>query len=516
MQTVSSAWKQAQQQNIVPESFVEVSYRVTDPEAEADAQATDNGHMSFADTPSIVSPLEKSYAPYIVLEQNSWVLDGTRTYLAEQDTGFVSSVLSEENKSFTSHPVITITFSEVMSTIIPGVTIQWSTAFDEWATSFTVTAYSGNNVVATQTFSGTTSTTFASVDLSGYNKIEIDIASWCLPGHRARIEQITLGAIQVFTKTELIGYEQSQYVDLLSLQLPEAQCIFEINNVEGDWNPDNPQGVYKYLIERQQISVRYGYKLDNAIEWIAGGVFYMSEWETPQNGISARFTARDALEFMGNPFTVSTGTYTLQQLCTMAFQQSNLPVQSDGSVRWVLDSSLASISVTIPTDDDGNVDFDYTCAEVVQLCANAALCVMYQDREGVVHVSPLASTLTDYDIDEFVSYQNAEYEISKQLQSVNVNKGMGSYTAGESGEVQTIENPLIQNSTVAGNVAEWVAGVLSQRKTLSGSYRADPRLDALDKVTVVNKYASNTAIITNVTYTYNGAFRGSYEGRIMV
>jgi hypothetical protein len=61
---------------------------------------------------------------------------------------------------------------------------------------------------------------------------------------------------------------------------------------------------------------------------------------------------------------------------------------------------------------------------------------------------------------------------------------------------------------------EWIKDCLKNRKTLSGEFRADPRLDALDKVTVENKYATNSVFITSVKYSYGGAFRGEYEGRI--
>lgn len=519
MQTVSDAWKSAQLQNLVPESFVEISYRITDPNAESDASGTDNGHVEFSDTSQIVDEVDNIYEKYATLEHNVWTLDGTFPILpvqVTQSTGFVSSVLSGEDCTFSTPPVVTISFTQVHENAIPGLTLQWSEAFGQYATDFSITAYNGTSVVASTTVTGNTQTTqFVSLDISNYNKIEVQVNRWCLPCCRARIEQITLGAIKVFGKSMLMGYEHTQSSSLLSMELPKAEIIFDINNVTEEWNPDNPQGVYKYLIERQEISVRYGFKLNGNIEWISAGVFFMSGWETPQNGITAKFTARDVLEFMNNPFVATTGTYTLAALAQQAFEQSDLPLLSDGSLRWQIDSSLESISVTIPTNEDGEVAFEYTCAEVVQLCANACCCVLYQDRTGIVHVEPLSTTLTDYIINGFVSYQNAEYEISKELKSVSVNNDLGTVANATVGEVQTMENPLLQNATAANTVAEWVRSVLSNRKTLSGEYRADPRLDVLDKITVSNKYATNSVYISEVKYTYNGAFRGSYEGRVM-
>ena len=43
MQNTSTAWKLAQAQTLVPESFVEITYTINDPEAQVDATAADNG-----------------------------------------------------------------------------------------------------------------------------------------------------------------------------------------------------------------------------------------------------------------------------------------------------------------------------------------------------------------------------------------------------------------------------------------------------------------------------------------
>lgn len=514
MQSVSEAWKQAQARDIVPETFIEISYRVDDPAAQTDTTATDNGHIDLANTAQTTDDLDKTYMPYASLELNSWILDGTRNVLPDtvtQDMGFISSVLSKEDCTFDANPVITINFSRLHTNLIPGVTIRWSDAFNECANSFVVTAYNGASAVATKTVTGNTQNlSTVEVDISSYDKIEIEVVEWCLPFHRVRVEEVIIGTMTVFEKSHLLGYEHSQSVDLLSAELPKAQIVFSLHNVESEWNPNNPQGVWRYLLKKQEIAVRYGLKIGNSIEWIKAGTFYMSDWNTPTNGITAKFTARDLLEFMQGEFTKSTTTLTLYDLAEQAFTQSNLPLNKDGSNKWNIDSSLSSITVTLPDD------FKHTRAEVVQLCASAACCVFYQDRNGVLHIKPLADVLADYVISKFTSYSHAEYQIGKELKSVDVNDGLGAATNSTEGEVQKLDNQLIQGSTRASAVAEWVKDCLAGRKTLSGEYRADPRMDALDKVTIENKYATNTAFITSIKYTFNGAFRGKYEGRVVI
>ena len=51
--------------------------------------------------------------------------------------------------------------------------------------------------------------------------------------------------------------------------------------------------------------------------------------------------------------------------------------------------------------------------------------------------------------------------------------------------------------------------------TLSSSWRADPRLDALDIVDNENDYGTSKVLMTEVKYDYNGAFKGSGEGKVI-
>lgn len=616
MQEVSAAWKAAMRENIVPLSYVELNYKITDPEAERDMTATDNGHYMYSEVATVVDGEDKEYSPYVTLEHNMWVLDGSMDMApldSEYSYGYVSDYLSQGTGAFTVDRKITLTFSEVHTASIPGLTITWSTSYDQYPNDYRVIAYNGNTVVGSARDTANNSVvSYLEHEFSNYNKLVIEVLIWSTPGSRARLQDVMLGAYKDFAKGDLINFEHSMSVDPLSLALPKAEIKWEMGNVNGEWNPDNPQGIYKYLVERQEVIARYGYKIGNSIEWIPCGTFYMSEWDTPQNGITASFTARDMLEFMGDPFTaLSAGTYTAKQIIQAALTQSNLPVNRDGTPKYQLDNALNTVTLKIPASD-----FDYTCAEVVQLAANAARCRVYQNREGVLIVEQLeiitsgdfwtvnatsdsygrasgvmdaavfaqietdvyagrgdyyitvngnteqgrfydyggifelqtasyymtiiqgtinsweldyftpdtAITLslnrelvepTDYAINTFVSYENAEYDISKEIYSVNVNKGMGISLNALKGVEQTIDNPLIYTAAVANNVAEWVKVYLQNRKMISGSFRSDPRLDALDVVGVQNKYASFFAVITDVKYTYNGAFNGEYEGRVV-
>ena len=595
MQNVSQAWKDNQNNTLVSESDIEISLKMTDPDAYEDASATDNGHPYWADTAYIVSDGDKTITPYATLETNQWLLDGSRVIVPNSgkgNTGYIGDLLCDANGVYSTHPLITIDFTRVHTNLLQGVTIKWSEFLSEYAVEFIVTAYNGDTVVAEKTISDNSAViSVVMFDISNYDRITIEVIKWSLSYRRARIDELFVGVIKIFSKKDVFSYDCSHSVDPISAELPKSEVSFSIDNSNEEYNPYNAEGISKYLMERQEINVRYGYKLANGVEWISGGKYYISEWNAEQNGMSASFTARDLLEFM-------TGTYykglynlsgtSLYDLAQDVLEDADLPLNSDGSVKWVIDERLKNIYTIAPLPID-------THANCLQMIANAGECVFYQDREGTLRLEyvPIVATNGDYAITYFNSYSKSELSLSKPLKQVDVPcysysigkdttelykgtvnivgttelvitysgtaanvsasvsggtlksavyysnacvlniTGTGNVTititgyslddssvvistpSDISGEVVTVDNMLITSQDRAVAVGSWVETYMKNRMTLSSSWRADPRLDALDVVDNENDYGVNKVIMTEVKYSYNGAFRGSGEGRVI-
>ena len=514
MIAVSDAWKEAQKGQLVPISEIEIEYNVTEPGVQADASSSATLEETFSAAESIVTELLTNEPKYAMLEHNQWLLDGTYKVLPVSPPdadGFISRNLSNADGTFTEIPTITITFSEVHYGMIPGLTITWSPTYQEWAESFRVTTYNGETQVSQTTITDNRLVkSAAQAPLQGYDKIVIEILKWCLPYRRARLLECIVGIKQVYTKDDLMGYEHEQSVNPLSAELPKNAIVFKLDNSTSKWNPDNPSGAEKYLIEKQTLKVKYGFTIDGDVEWISAGTFYMSEWNTPANGMEASFTARDILEFCGDVYR-GPRSGKLLSIVQAALAQSGVIDTTS-----VLDEAALSAVNTDFSEDES----EYSCAEVLQMCANAAQCCLWQCRDGILHMEKRGVELTDYVIGQIAdgvnnSYTHPEFNLTKELKSVNVNKGMGAAANSINGNEQTVENPLIVDSTTANAVAAWCCNCLKNRKIISGEFRADPRLDALDTVTVVSKYGSSSVQISDVKYTYNGAFRGTFTGRVM-
>jgi len=502
MVLVSDAWKAKQLQRIVPESFLEISYLITKEGLQEQATASSTDEAVFSHTAHVVE--ENTVARrYATNELNLWALDGSRTLMPDADhnnTGYVSNSLESGS--------LMIRLGAVQVEPIIGITIKWSEEFSEYPTDFTVAAYRGSSVVAMKTVRGNTDVeSIVELEMAGFDAVRISVLGWSLPQHRARIERVVLGANITFTKRDIMSYSHSQTGCLLSGELPKNSITFSLDNSDDKWNPNNPQGLIRYLAERQKITVRYGLDVDGTVEWIKAGTFYASEWDTPSNGISVSFTARDVLEFMIDKKYEGITEGTLRDIAESAIAQAELP--SDVVVS--IDESLNWYETTITGE--------HTLATVLQLCANAAGCVMYQDRDGNLHIEPIANMLSGYVIRKGWAYTYPEYELSKPLKAVSVNYGDNAtyiHSVATAGEVQSVSNALIGSESHAKTVAQWVGDILENRKTISGEFRADPTLDVFDKVTVESKYGVNDAVfLTEIVYNFTGVFKGQYAGRIV-
>ena len=715
MQNVSQEWKDNQTELLTPESFVEISLTLTDPDAYEDATAEDNGHIYISNTEQTVSEVDKDIIPYATLEQNLWVLNDSRTIVAHSenvlpekanltgctlngniytrkaniydsilqlsdwmpqagktytiiidvlddvitptkyltlmsdtrfafqtimaslrygvnyvtvraretitndmlgsvwinspnilpefrykisivehseygDCGFIGNALSDINGSFANPPIVTMGFSQVHSNLIQGVTITWSEKFNEYAEDFTLTAYNGDTIVATKEVIGNTDIkSVVYMDIADYDRITISISRWCLPYRRVRISEILPGVVKTYSKSDLFSFEHSQEVDPISASLPKSEISFSIDNTDNSYNPNNLDSLSKYLIERQEVKSRYGYRIGNNVEWLDCGTFYISEWDAPQGGMTADFKARDLLEFMTDTYyygVYSPNGKSLYDLAVSVLQDADLPLEDDGAVKWVIDDSLENIYTVAPLPID-------THANCLQLIANAGGCVIYQDRKGILHIKPFVRVESDYTINHFNSYSKSEISLSKPLKQVDVScysyavsadntelyKGtmnisgtqelLISYSgtatnvsatisggtlvsatyysnacvlkitasgdvtitvtgkslvssqvkvitsSGVTGETISVDNPLITNQDRAIDVGLWVESYMKNRMVLSSDWRADPRLDALDVVDNENDYNTNKVVMTSVKYSYNGAFKGSGEGRVI-
>lgn len=417
MINVSNEWKHNQQQNLVSESFISITFKITDPTAHIDGEISDNGKVWYSNVAETLTD-EEEITQYSTLEQNFWLLDGSRTVLPNtstplNETHFISNNVG--NISYDINPTLTVTFPIEREITIPSITVTFDKENNEYARDFNVYVFKGTTLKETiEVRDNTKVSAVAKSSLVDYDKVVVVVLSWCLPNRRVRVSEILMGQRQVYDKSTLMSYSHKQDVDPICATLPTYEIKFAVDNTDNTFNPDNEDGLYPYIVRQQELDLKYGFKIRNSIEWINIGKYYLSEWDTPQNGIEATFTARDLLEFMRGNYlegTFSTTPQTLYSLAENVLTKARLPLNADGTPKWTISNTLQNYQTKSPLPI-------CSFAEALQYIAQASKSCLFYDNLGNLHIEPITPTLTDYSINKFNSYSFPEISLQKILKNV--------------------------------------------------------------------------------------------------
>lgn len=516
MVEVSDKWKEKFNETLVPESFVEITCGITEPGINKKATIVTSSAAPFSTFHNIALSDNASISRYSTGEPNLTVLDGSCDIVPSSPpygtTGFLSAEIFDDS----NHPVIRLELPSENKSSVPGVSICWSTVFGEYATDFSVSAYLGTSKLKTVTVNGNKSVrSDVEAELSGFDAVEIEILKWCLPDRRVRVEQVKIGRYLVFDKTKILSYSHSSARDPISGQLSQESISFSLDNSDRTWDSVNPQGIYKYIYERQPVTVRYGMDVDGKTEWVSGGMFFLSEWSVPANSIEASFQARDAFLYLSSTKYTGRKYGTLYEMCYDALEL----LEAD-EITFDISDELKNYSTDITSDES-----TYHNSDILQLAANAAGMALYQTRDGVIKINRVYGSDASnpvLDIPVLNNYSWPEITFAQNLLNVTTSVGSKTYAYPENpsgrGVSQSLSNALLSESTLekSRNALTESYSVLSNRRKTTLEYRASPTTDALDFVKIHHQFDySATLLLTNVSYTYNGCFKGKLEGYMM-
>lgn len=516
MVEVSDKWKEKFNETLVPESFVEITCGITEPGINKKATIVTSSAAPFSTFHNIALSDNASISRYSTGEPNLTVLDGSCSIVPSSPpygtTGFLSAEIFDDS----NHPVIRLELPSENKSSVPGVSICWSTVFGEYATDFSVSAYLGTSKLKTVTVNGNKSVrSDVEAELSGFDAVEIEVLKWCLPDRRVRIEQVKIGRYLVFDKTKILSYSHSSARDPISGQLSQESISFSLDNSDRTWDSVNPQGIYKYIYERQPVTVRYGMDVDGKTEWVSGGMFFLSEWNVPANSIEASFQARDAFLYLSSTKYTGRKYGTLYEMCYDALEL----LEAD-EITFDISDELKNYSTDITSDES-----TYHNSDILQLAANAAGMALYQTRDGVIKINRVYGADTSnpvLDIPVLNNYSWPEITFAQNMLNVVTTAGGVTYAYPESpsgkGVSQTLSNVMLTKDILAKsrNALTESYGVLSNRRKASLTYRASPTIDALDMVKIHHQFNYDAVLLaTNVKYTFNGCFKGTVEGYMM-
>lgn len=319
------------------------------------------------------------------------------------------------------------------------------------------------------------------------------------------------GREPIITNQKLISFSYIKAGDPLSSILTQDSITFTIDNTDGRFSYDpETSDIYKNAF----VSVTCGFMKPNYQDYdgISGGKYYISDVDMNATQERISFTAKTILAFMKAKCSpISTDAYTAAMaIISQAESDDGVPVSS---ITRVFDQTIMSeFNVSITANDS------YSMAEALQLIANACGCVLYVDRNGAVHIEPLATETENYVISNRFCYEMPKVTYGERVGKVRLNYNHGSGTAvtasaaAKDGGTQICTNPIMTTDFDALDRARAIATYYqTSRRKIGGKYRADPRIDLFDIVVIPNGDTVSACCITNLNLTFNGGWRGTFE-----
>lgn len=361
--------------------FLKVKFNIVDPETNPDLSS--NSEEIFSDLDNIKETTIPQTKNYATLEKNFWLLnDSQPIYGSEElEQTYVSSYMSDKNCLFSDKACITLTSSVYLTTL--GLTMVFDSIDKNYAKKLKVKAYRDSTMIMDKDYtlsSYSDRLIFAdNEELVRWNKIEIYFIESSLPYRRIRINQLLFGIMETYTDENLISAESKEKTTMINSELPTHTFKFTIDNMNKLFNPDNPQGWYRYILQQQPISYEWGYQLDDGtIEWILGGKMLLTgSVEVGENQVS--FSTTSLINYLTKVY--KKGVYnssgrSLYDLAVDVLEDSNVD-----SSQYNLWSGLKSIKTDAPLPK-------LEARQLLQIIATTGNCILFTNRENVINIQP--------------------------------------------------------------------------------------------------------------------------------
>lgn len=222
---------------------VKIVYQDIAAGADEDAEVTTASAADFSDTDLL--PFGGTDAAIATLEPYSWILDGTREILDEQQLAFWSTTYSGPDSRFETPPEITISFDERYTA--PGLFLIFAPSTGEFCTHLTAEWYRGVNLLKKKDFYPDNAEYFCGQTVEAWDKIVLRFHSTNFPQHYVKIQKIMFGVSRTFLRPELRSVRVTQEVSIISDEVAVNTLDFTLDSKDDvDYMFQFKQPVYSY------------------------------------------------------------------------------------------------------------------------------------------------------------------------------------------------------------------------------------------------------------------------------
>lgn len=490
------------------ERWVDMSIRfeLLDEHAKDNAQLTVSSAEDMSQIEQLTDGAEKMSAKFATLEPNSWVLDGTYKIMpddvADIQTGWWSDVLSGEHGTFETPPSLTAYFDgEAVDTA--GFTLFFDATADSYPDSIRVTTYAADQttIVEQATFPNSRHTCVIDFPVQGYYAVTFEFLSTSKPRRRVRLCEVLFGVVQIFNNDNIENATIIYAADHIAEAFPSRQLEFTFDNIDRKYNLINPDGLYAYLQQGQDLKV-------NAVingEAVDMGTFEFTTAEALDDDITGRIIGNDYVLLALDDATYEGGRSAYTTLAA--------------SVAEVLDGLDIPVSLAYPSSTVGlMIPNGTTKREAIRLLAQAACCSVWVDRDGVLHIEPLevGEPVDELNEDNMpsmggISVSEPVDRIELVVQDefftdINGNPAPtgATYTSGVGKRVKNVQNPCVYPYN-GQTVADWLLAQCNRRIRYTKENRCNPAVEIADTLKIYDAYGENRdAVVNEISITFSG------------
>ncbi|WP_152978243.1 hypothetical protein [Caloramator mitchellensis] len=473
---------------------------------------------SITDSTQIINKNRDRAYKIATFEKDKFKLDGSYRIPSSNandngEQGWWSSFVCDSEGNFSAPPTIQIVFDNIHS--IPALTITFDTLENEYATDFEVMVYDATDILIENQHIQANDKTQVLIlgNFYQFKKIVLKINKWNKPYRFSKVTEIDFGVLKTYDDTQLIKASLIDEVNLLNETLPASEFSFTIDNSNNEFNLLNPDSAYKFLQERQQVTVYMGIEANGQISYYKIGTYYLTEWKTEQSSFTFTFVARSIIDTLLR--------YDYESVMPRTTNLYNIAVEilnTAGITDYEIDTRLQQIS-TLGLMEKTN------CRDALLMVLQAGRSYCYTDSNGKIHIVQDTTDLNNAvdSIELQNMYSEPEISLSKAIKRVKVSYFIDLETKTdviveneliEKGEIYPLEgNTLINTEEHAIDVANWLMKWLKRRAVYSVNWRQNYLLDLLDVVTIENRFNNKNAVIYKQELNYQGYLSGRTEAR---
>lgn len=328
---------------------------------------------------------ERTYASFdnggFVLGANQIVVPNERELVQFQ--GYESDTLSDASGSYApNYPYVV--FNSIIGMVhkMIGLSLTFDDGLGRHPKTIRVQSFLQGVGVLNKDYTVTNSQFIIFDEFTDFHSLRI---YWLdgMPNQRARLSSIVFGRGITIDGSMIdlsSGIVQSEEIDPIGRRLPEKTATLSFFDFNRTYDADNPQGMWPYINENTPIDITYTKELPNdGREIINGGRFLLNAMPTIDRQ-KITINATDAIARLTDTYFRSLNNLsgiTLYDMTIKVLQDAGLTYQeykiSEKLKQYTSYAYLPKVSHR----------------DCLKLIAEAAMCILYTDREGLVRIEEI-------------------------------------------------------------------------------------------------------------------------------